>query len=89
MASAPYITREPTEEHIEAWFRCLRLIGGKPFGVCRPNDLAYAVGTETRHAFSCGCGAETLALVPFEGAREFARVCAVCDAATEFPRLKP
>lgn len=83
-------TRPPKPERVESWWRHVRLTGGRASGVCRGRDLTYRIGTASRSVHSQCCGGQTRADVPYEavdGSTRYARVCAVCDAATDFPRL--
>lgn len=87
------LTKKPTHELLEAWIARVLKLGGRAGGICRGRDLAYEIGTATRHVHSCCCGAETKADIPYQSGLHadttfYARVCAVCDAAVEFPRLK-
>lgn len=86
------LTREPTSALIDKWFRWLHYIGGDGIDneVCRADEVAYRIAGKARIDYTCGCGQMALGYLPYDGdsdAPSFARVCAVCDAATEFPRF--
>lgn len=83
-----FTTREPTPDGIDAAARRVGQLGGATGGICRGHDLVYQVGVDRRLVHSCCCGGETLAELPVAGSGKRATVCFVCDAATEFPRLK-
>lgn len=68
--------------------RNVQAIGGTTLAeICRPEGIAYPAedGFRTVMVNTCGCGNETIALIPSGG--EAARVCLVCDGAIEWPRL--
>jgi hypothetical protein len=86
------MTPEPQPYVVEAWQRGLSFIGGEGLvsEVCRPREVDYLIGTKHFPANTCACGAAARGIVPFEGDQgRGAIVCAVCDAATEFPRCRP
>lgn len=83
-----FTTREPTPAGLEHAAHRVDQLGGESAGICRGHDLVYQVGTDRRLVHSCCCGGETLAQLPVPGTGDRATVCFVCDAATEFPRLK-
>lgn len=68
--------------------RAVRVRGGKELGVCRGRDLIYDLNGRNHLVHSTCCGGDTLVSLPVPASGRPATVCIVCDAATEFPRLR-